>query len=118
MSFRACLFAALILPSAAVAAHSCLSVENSGFERGAEEFGGAIMHWHTEITNQCDSAFNAVVTVEFQSVEGEALESVQDHAILARRANQRIDKQTFLSADSADRVDTIVVTLEERERPY
>lgn len=116
MRMLAILLGAMVWTSAM---SECLIVVDDGFRPLSAEFGITHVEWRAVVENRCDAAYDAHVTVELISSEGEMVHHELAMVVVQAGSDTEVTKKTSIPTRDFERVTGIRVGIDkERERPF
>ncbi len=114
---RLTLVPALLLAGSTAIAEPCLQIADEQLEVGETDTGFVTATWSASIHNRCDAPYDGTLRISFLDEEGEVLRETMDVVILQAGASETTSRAITLSTEDPERVGSVEVQLQERERP-
>lgn len=98
-------------------AADCIAVDASEIEKKRTEYGMTTAEWRASVTNNCDEAYDATITLHFLDQEGEVLHETLEIVILENNASEDTAIDVTLPAERYKRIAKTRIQIRERKRP-
>lgn len=109
----------LCLNWSALAQSSCLSVTSNEWSKKGTEFGITYIEWEAELTNECETGYDADLSIQFVDADGEVLYESLDLITVSRGSSTKTRREFNLPTKDYERLEDILVIIQgERERPF